>query len=51
MKRVKNYLRSTMSDNRLSSLSINSIEREMSDKLLSNTRPVIDGFACNVFSF
>ena len=44
-KRVKNYLRSTMSDNHLSSLSIISIEREMSDKLLSNTRPVIDGFA------
>lgn len=45
MKRVKNYLRSTMSDNRLSNLCIISIEREMSDKLLSDTRPVVDGFA------
>jgi len=45
MKRVKNYLRSTMSDNRLSSLCIISIEREMSDTLLSDTRPVVDSFA------
>ena len=41
LERVENYLRSTMSDNRLSSLCVISIEREMSDKLLSDTRPVL----------
>jgi hAT family C-terminal dimerisation region len=45
MTRVKNYLRSIMSDKRLSNLCIISIEREISYKLLSDTRPVVDGFA------
>ena len=45
MKRVKTYLRSTMSHNRLSNLCIISIERAMSGRLLTATDPVVDQFA------
>jgi hypothetical protein len=45
MKRVKTYLRSTMSHCRLSNLCIISIERAMSSKLMAETGPVVDKFA------
>jgi len=45
MKRVKNYLRSTMSDARLSHLCILSTERGLSGEMLADPSSVIDGFA------
>lgn len=45
MKRVKNYLRSTMSQQRLTNLCLLSIERELSDTLLSDLSPLVDKFA------
>ena len=42
MKRVTNYLRSTMSQQRLTNLCLLSIERELSDSDLS---PLVDKFA------
>jgi hypothetical protein len=45
MKRVKTYLRSTMSDNRLSNLCLLSIERSLSEKLMENPSDAIDYFA------
>lgn len=44
-KRVKNYLRSTMSDARLTHLCILSIERGLSGEMLADPSSVIDRFA------
>ncbi len=45
MKRVKTYLRSSTSDDRLSHLCILSSERELSGQLMTNPNDVIDHFA------
>jgi len=45
MKRVKTYLRSTMTDQRLNNLCLLAVEREMSHDLLSDPSSVIDKFA------
>ena len=45
MKRVQNYLRSTMSQQQLTNLCLLSIERELSDTLLSDLSPLVDKFA------
>jgi len=45
MKRVKTYLRSTMTDQRLNNLCLLAIEREMSHDILSDPSSVIDKFA------
>ena len=45
MKRVKTYLRSTMTDKRLNNLCLLAMEREMSNDLLSDPTSVIDKFA------
>ena len=45
MKRVKNYLRSTMGDERLSDLCLISVERDLSYYLMQNSESVVDGFA------
>ena len=45
MKRVKNYLRSTMGDERLSDLCLISVERDLSYYLMQNPESVVDGFA------
>ena len=45
MKRVKNYLRSTISQQRLTNLCLLSIERELSDTLLSDLSPLVDEFS------
>jgi hypothetical protein len=45
MKRVKTYLRSTMTDQRLNDLCLLAIEREMSHALLIDPSSVIDKFA------
>ena len=44
-KRVKTYLRSTMTDQRLNNLCLLAIEREMSHDILSDPSSVIDKFA------
>jgi len=44
-KRVKTYLRSTMTDQRLNNLCLLAAEREMSHDLLSHPSSVIDKFA------
>ena len=45
LKRVKTYLRSTMSQKRLNNLCLLSIEREMTDSVLCNLSPIVDKFA------
>lgn len=45
LKRVKTYLRSSMSEQRLNNMCILSIERELSASLLDNVNPVVDEFA------
>ena len=45
LKRVKTYLRSTMSQSRLNSLCMLAIEREQSELLLWDPRAVVDKFA------
>ena len=45
MKRVKTYLRSTMTDQRLNNMCLLAVEREMSHDLLSDPSSVIDKFA------
>jgi hypothetical protein len=45
MKRVKNYLRSTMSDKRLNNLCLLSIEHTLSKQLLDNPSECVDYFA------
>lgn len=45
MKRVKTYLRSTMTSSRLNNLTLLSIEREISGKFIENPSAVIDEFA------
>jgi len=45
MKRMKTYLRSTMSDPRLNHLCLPAIEREISEVLLNDPSPVVDRFA------
>ena len=45
MKRVKTYLRSTMSEPRLNYLCMLAIEREISEVLLKDPSPVVDRFA------
>jgi len=45
MKRVKTYLRSTMTSSRLNNLTLMSIEREISGKFIENPSAVIDEFA------
>lgn len=45
MKRVKTYLRSTMSEPRLNHLCMLAIEREMSEVLLKDPSAVVDKFA------
>jgi hypothetical protein len=45
IKRVKTYLRSTMTSSRLINLTLLSIEREKSGKFIENPSAVIDKFA------
>ena len=45
MKRVKTYLRSTITSSRLNNLTLLSIEREISGKFIENPSAVIDEFA------
>jgi len=45
MRRVKSYLRSTMSDHRLTNLCLLSIERGLSGELLANPNAVVNAFA------
>jgi hypothetical protein len=45
MKRVKTYLRSTMTSSRLINLTLLSIEREISGKCIENLSAVTDKFA------
>ena len=45
MKRVKTYLRSTMTDGRLNDLCMLAIERELSHELLIDPTAVLDKFA------
>jgi hypothetical protein len=45
MKRVKTYVRSTMTGSRLNNLILLSIAREISGKLIENLSAVIDEFA------
>jgi hypothetical protein len=45
MKRVKSYLRSTMSEKRLNNLCLLSIEREVADKVLMHMSVLVDKFA------
>ena len=45
MRRVKTYLRSTMSDQRLTNLCLLSIERSLSGDLLANPLAVVDDFS------
>ena len=45
LKRVKTYLRSTMSQQRLNNLSLLSTERDVTDLVLHNLSPVVDKFA------
>lgn len=45
MKRVKTYLRSTMSDRRLNNLCLMSIEKEEADAVCANLSVVVDKFA------
>jgi len=45
MKRVKNYLRSTIADERLSDLCLISVERDLSYDLMQNPESLVDGFA------
>jgi hypothetical protein len=45
MKRVKSYLRLTMSEKRLNNLCLLSIEREVADKVLMHMSVLVDKFA------
>lgn len=45
MKRVKNYLRASMSDDRLSDLCLLSLERDMSSQLMVEPQPMVEAFA------
>ena len=45
MRRIKTHLRSSMADERLSSLAIITVERELSEALMKNPDRVIDEFA------
>ena len=45
MKRVKNYLRSTMGDERLSDLCLLSVERDLSYDMMKNPENLVDAFA------
>ena len=45
IKRVKTYLRSTMTDQKLNNLCLLAVEREMSHDLLSDPSSVVDKFA------
>ena len=45
LKRVKTYLRSTMSEHRLNNLCLLSIERELADKLQGDLSKGVDKFA------
>ena len=45
MKRVKNYLRASMSDDRLSDLCLLSLERDMSSQLMAEPQPIVESFA------
>jgi len=45
MKRIKTYLRSTMTSSRLNNLTLLSIEREINGKFIENPSAVIDDFA------
>jgi len=45
MRRIKTYLRASMSEQRLSGLAVLSVERELSSALLKEPSAVIDRFA------
>ena len=47
MKRVKNYLRSTINDDMLANLSLISIEKDFSSNLMQNPLKIVDHFAEN----
>jgi len=45
MRRIKSHLRASMSDTRMSSLTLIAVERESSQKLMKDPAAVIDTFA------